>query len=317
MDIGSAGATEFNMDETVAAYMAANPELLSCQMGLIHSHNTMATFFSGTDLDTLRKEGMDRNCFVSLIVNNAGSYTAGITRKLTYVSPSANYEFFGEGKKETAISKTTEEIEWFHLQVIKETDDFSFPELSQRLEEIKKDKQQISFRQPSFSWKPGEIWWKDEKDAAKPVKKQNTATVDEKEWQRMINHTVNKLVTACPVMSNQKLDIRKWVANSMVAIYKQTFGPYTYEKDTNPNSPLQQWYDNYVDFILRTTADATLSQADYSQQIADIALDIVTILEDLPQNDYMKLLIDTLKDWYDIEEDTVNVNTIDYRKFDF
>ena len=42
----------------------------------------MATFFSGTDTDTLREEGNKRNHFVSLIVNNAGTYTAGITRKV-------------------------------------------------------------------------------------------------------------------------------------------------------------------------------------------------------------------------------------------
>ena len=40
---------------------------------------TKMTFFSGTDLNTLQEEGSDMNNFLSLIVNNAGQYTAAIT----------------------------------------------------------------------------------------------------------------------------------------------------------------------------------------------------------------------------------------------
>lgn len=36
MDIGSAAYTEFNMSPDVISYMAQNPELLDCKMGLIH-----------------------------------------------------------------------------------------------------------------------------------------------------------------------------------------------------------------------------------------------------------------------------------------
>lgn len=42
MDIGSATYTEFDMSPDVVAYMTSHPELLDCQMGLIHSHNNMA-----------------------------------------------------------------------------------------------------------------------------------------------------------------------------------------------------------------------------------------------------------------------------------
>ena len=61
MDIGTAAYTEFDMSPDVISYMADNPELLDCQMGLSHSHNNMATFFSGTDTATMKEEGMDRN----------------------------------------------------------------------------------------------------------------------------------------------------------------------------------------------------------------------------------------------------------------
>lgn len=322
MDVGSAGATEFNMDETVAGYLADNPELLSCQMGLIHSHNTMSTFFSGTDLNTLKEEGNSRNIFVSLIVNNEGTYTAGITRKVVSVCTTASYEFFGEGKKEIPSDKTIEEIEWFRLNIIKEENAFSFPELSERLTEIRKSKQQHSvksFPQDSTLYTMDDNPWEsfkknNKKDKKDKTEKQNKLKL-ETEWQEKISSTVNKLVTACPIMSNQKLDIRKWVASSMPQIYKKTFGTYVYGKELDLNSPLQQWFDNYVDYILRTVADDSLTQAEYNQEIADIALDVVTILEDLPQNDYLKLLIDVLKEWYDeVETDTKDSN---YLKFDF
>lgn len=42
MDIGSQAYTEFDMSPDVIAYMTNHPELLDCQMGLIHSHNHMA-----------------------------------------------------------------------------------------------------------------------------------------------------------------------------------------------------------------------------------------------------------------------------------
>ena len=83
MDIGSAGYTKFKDNADIISYRVEHPELLEPGVyeGLIHSHNTMSTFFSGTDTDTLGKEGDDVNHFLSLIVNNAGEYTARITRK--------------------------------------------------------------------------------------------------------------------------------------------------------------------------------------------------------------------------------------------
>ena len=36
MDIGSQAYTEFDMSPDVIAYMTDHPELLDCQMGLIH-----------------------------------------------------------------------------------------------------------------------------------------------------------------------------------------------------------------------------------------------------------------------------------------
>ena len=143
MDIGSATYTEFDMSPDVISYMAQNPELLDCKMGLIHSHNNMSTFFSGTDTATLREEGTDRNHFVSLIVNNAGKYTAAITRKVKYkCTRELSYETFG-GTVNIPGTETIEgeEIEYFNLDIVFEEEaDNQFNEVAERLKEIKEAK---------------------------------------------------------------------------------------------------------------------------------------------------------------------------------
>lgn len=42
MDIGTATYTEFDMSPDVMTYMTEHPELMECQMGLVHSHNNMS-----------------------------------------------------------------------------------------------------------------------------------------------------------------------------------------------------------------------------------------------------------------------------------
>ena len=105
----------------------------------------MSTFFSGTDTATLKEEGKDRNNFVSLIVNNAGSYTAAITRRIKSkrVMESVSYEFFGDGEKQDTKEYVSDadEIEWFYLKIEKEGENYSFPDMAARLEEIKQAKQ--------------------------------------------------------------------------------------------------------------------------------------------------------------------------------
>ena len=171
MDIGTAAYTEFDMSPDVISYMTDNPELLDCQMGLLHSHNNMSTFFSGTDTATLKEEGMDRNHFVSLIVNNEGTYTAAITRKVKAtktITENFSYPTFEDEAVEDTKTYTieSEEIEWFYLKIEFERSESSFQEgLKARLEEIKKAKaekaRQLPSKQPAYiggygNWKGGE-----------------------------------------------------------------------------------------------------------------------------------------------------------------
>ena len=144
-DVGEAAYTEFKNDVDLAGYMAAH-ELWDCYTGLMHSHDMMSTFFSGTDLNTLKEEGNDANHFVSLIVNNAGTYTAAVTRKVVYKSTGTSlvkYNTFDnvEVDDETLTFEKEETfIEYYPLEIIKEeVPETPKSELELRLEEVRKN----------------------------------------------------------------------------------------------------------------------------------------------------------------------------------
>lgn len=105
-DIGTSTYTEFETKPEVVTYMCDNG-LLDCYIGLLHSHNKMSTFFSGTDTDTLEAEGVSMPHFVSLIVNNNGDYTAAITSKITRLfrgTVDESMDTFGGGTESPTVS---------------------------------------------------------------------------------------------------------------------------------------------------------------------------------------------------------------------
>lgn len=328
MDIGTQAYTEFDMNPDVIAYMCENPELLDCQMGLIHSHNNMSTFFSGTDTATLKKEGRDRNNFVSLIVNNAGTYTAAITRRVKskQVKESVSYEFFGDGEKhdtEEYISDA-DEIEWFYLKIEKEGENYSFPDMDARLEEIRKQKKEkaekAKITAPVYTGKylnvvasqpvkagPANI--NKGKVEQKPVQKTLFDDVKENELpfeeegpaipygqvfvnQKTIESLVRQLITCSIIIPNEsKVDIDKWAKN-MPALYENRFG-----KGDAGMKKFQEWADPYTEFLTWNVEDEDLEAMGFDQtEIQSIcAHDLIEALTKLPENDYIKAYIDELE----------------------
>ena len=157
MDYGSATYTEFDSSPEICTYMIEN-NLLECQQALCHSHNVMCTNPSGTDLNTLVEEGSFRNNFLSLIVNNAGNYTAMLTRKvkhIPHVTEILEYEFFGEGTINLGTDEydavESYEIEYFFLDIEKPTVNISYTNLFDRINEISNNKViNISSKNESF-----------------------------------------------------------------------------------------------------------------------------------------------------------------------
>lgn len=145
-DIGSSTYTAYYTSPSLVSYMCEYPELLEEDvfMGLIHSHNTMPTFFSGTDTSTLQKEGYEKDNFVSLIVNNYRSYTAGITSKCTRNSTIKKLSMYKTFFNKIIEVETEEEvvvdvIEWYDLEVHM-FDDFGYEGLDECIKEIKAEK---------------------------------------------------------------------------------------------------------------------------------------------------------------------------------
>ena len=325
MDIGTQSYTEFDMNPDVIAYMCENPELLDCQMGLIHSHNNMSTFFSGTDTATLKEEGRDRNNFVSLIVNNAGSYTAAITRRIKskQVMESVSYEFFGDGEKHDTKEyvSSADEIEWFYLKIEKEGENYSFPDMAARLEEIKQAKAERAEKAQtpvyqggykpvianSYSTKAGPAnLVKKEADKPKVVQPTLFDNADDLPFEEgydipygqvsfdkvTLKSLVLQLITGSVIISNDsKIDITKW-AKSMPTLYEKRFGKGKVGMDN-----FKLWAETYAEYLTWYVTDEKLEELgfDETEICAICAHDMIEELTKLPENDYIKGYIDALQ----------------------
>ena len=325
MDIGTQAYTEFDMNPDVIAYMTEHSELLDCQLGLIHSHAGMQTFFSGTDTATLKEEGRDRNNFVSLIVNNAGSYTAAITRRIKskQVKESVSYEFFGDGEKHDTKEYVSDadEIEWFYLKIEKEGENYSFPDMAARLEEIKQAKAERAKKTQtpvyqggykpvianSYGTKvgPANLVKKgtNEPKVTQPTLFDNVDDLPFEEGYDIpygqaafdkvtLKSLVLQLITGSIIISNDsKIDITKW-AKSMPALYEKRFG-----KGEEGMKNFKMWADTYAEYLTWYVTDEKLEELgfDETEICAICAHDMIEELTKLPENDYIKGYIDALQ----------------------
>ena len=141
MDIGTSGYTEYDESPDIISYRIEK-DLLGMRMGLIHSHNNMPTFFSGTDTATLQQEALNHDHFVSLIVNNTRTYSAAITMIVnskfkSVITEEYKYNTFdGEPIEGVATEEKESEVTtilWTKLKVILEDEKPEDSELSSRM----------------------------------------------------------------------------------------------------------------------------------------------------------------------------------------
>lgn len=287
--------------------------------------DNIMTFFSGTDTATLEEEGRDRNNFVSLIVNNAGSYTAAITRRIKskQVKESVSYEFFGDGEKQDTKEYVSDadEIEWFYLKIEKEGENYSFPDMEARLEEIKQAKAEKAKKAqiPVYlsSYKPIDIsshganagsanLVKKEADKSKVVQGTFFDNVDDLSFDDSysipygqvtfdkvtLKSLVLQLITGSIIISNDsKIDIAKW-AKSMPVLYEKRFG-----KGKEGMENFKMWADTYTEYLTWYATDEKLEELgfDETEICAICAHDMIEELTKLPENDYIKGYIDALQ----------------------
>ena len=290
----------------------------------------MSTFFSQTDTATLKEEGRDRNNFVSLIVNNAGTYTAAITRRVKskQVKESVSYEFFGDGEKQDTKEyiSDADEIEWFYLKIEKEGENYSFPDMAARLEEIKQAKAEKAEKDKksytpiyqgsynpiianSYGIKVGSAN-PVEKEANKPKIVQPSLFNDEDNLlfddsyslpydqvsfdKDTIKSLVLQLITGSIIISNDsKIDIIKWT-KSMPALYEKRFG-----KGKEGMDNFKMWAETYTEYLTWYVTDNKLEELgfDKTEICAICAHDMIEKLTKLPENDYIKGYIDVLQNY--------------------
>lgn len=254
----------------------------------ITSHHQMSTQPSGTDLNTLKEEGNERNCFVSLIVNNAGKYYAAITRKVqtksevTVKKLGTSYEFFGEGSKDIALdnTKTTkviekEIIEYFDLEVERHEVSNSLAYLDDRFDEIieKKATERKKSNNSSNIAPTGTFFdWMHSKPAPKeqnlfsdiPNKEVTKELYEDKhifrqpvanDWwpdSKKIHTAVVHIIACNLIINTDKFDLKQWITKHMKNVYVKVFGESSvYECEHDTCGAFCEWRD----FIIQHTLD--------------------------------------------------------------
>lgn len=273
------------------------------------------TFFSGTDTATLREEGNDRNHFVSLIVNNAGTYTAAITRKLTekkVINSTFTYRTFDDVEKVgTKTTEVEEEVIVYNmLNIIKEgeiTEDFS--EVDERLEAIKKNKAKAVTKETSLSTTPYKlpfIYQGNSKEVSNVAKQASFFSEDfiESEPPRKVEMFTNsddliieasvvksivlQLITgSIAIADTSKIDPIKW-SSQMVKLFDKRF--------ENDMTLFDLWAETMVEFIVTNFVPSEFNTFE-DEYIYKLCQEVYAALDELPENKYIKSIQDALILW--------------------
>lgn len=296
-DIGSATYTEFDHNADIVSYQAMN-DLLDCYSGLIHSHNSFSTFFSGTDRNTLIEEGMDMPHFLSLIVNNAGVYTAKITRRVSLQTSKITYPTFGgESKSEEVETTVNEYLEAFPLEIDVQEDTSVRDEVAQRIKEIEAKK--VTARRtdpyPFIKMDAAPFKRKEEVPFAGNSNPQRTPTQStlfpaeetsfseaDGDWgnievpQELAQRLLTQLVTGSITTGySDKFDIEKWCSSVMEKAFLRRF--------PDPQD-LDNWLDLYTEFLTWYTIWEEVEDEDSDMVAKAVAAKLLSMCEQLPDN---------------------------------
>ena len=315
MDYGSATYTEFNKSAEICNYMIEH-DLLECQQGLMHSHDQMSTFFSGTDLGTLQEEGSDMNNFLSLIVNNAGQYTAAITRKvkhIPHVTETLEYEFFGDGTINLGTDEydavESYEIEYFFLDIEKPTINIGYTDLFDRINEIsnskviniasKKENTNNNFNLksnliiPSTVQEPileGKLPFEGLSKPKVEVDKEDFIDYDNVKFNNnQLNSITKQLLIGSPIFTPK--DLNEWV-QKMPTVFSKRFG-----EGQKGLENYRAFIGYFVEFLLSEAFDEDLAEEGYMEdyQMPICAYGILQKLHTFKTNSFIEVIKDELE----------------------
>ena len=267
----------------------------------------MQTFFSSTDLNTLEAEGKDRNHFVSLIVNNAGVYTAAITRKVT-IKRTANdvikYKTFEDNDvTETELKTETKEfIHYFNLNIKIEQSNIDNTFFN-RINEIKNKKNntyktyssldrtsdsrikelELPFEKPDYNFSINRQNIKEEEEDN--PKFEPLIDIDDS----VITSIVYQLLTGSIVITNKNnIDINKWV-KGMKSLFTKRFG-----KGEPGFKTFKVWPDSYIEFLCWFSLQDKYPNYESDILASEVAEKVIQKLEQFEKNEYIEEYINIL-----------------------
>ena len=282
----------------------------------------MATFFSGTDTNTLLAEGSDMNHFVSLIVNNAGKYTAGITRRAK-VKQTVNEEFsyptWGDERVRGNRTFTVEKecVQWFNLDIEIEgvSNDFE-EEMLARIKEIRASKvvsktpkylnqdyvdymksafqsrDMVSRAETANEVKAGPANMIERKEPVQPSLFPDEVLIDYEHLHvssEIVDWVVKQTITCSLIIPHDSnIDVEKW-AKSMDSLYSKRFEN---EKE------FEAFASNFVDYLISYTEDPeALNYLDETEMGAVLAYQVREKLSKLPRNKWLDIWMKMYDDY--------------------
>ena len=251
----------------------------------------MASYFSGTDRNTLIEQGMEMPHFLSLIVNNTGIYTAKITRRVSLQTSRTTYPTFGgESKSEETETTTNEYLEAFPLEIEIQADTSIRDEVVQRIKEIEAEKTTVRNLNPSPYIKREDMPFKREEEVPfaekfPPQKLPAQTTLFPSEDESQVNIEVPQelaqrlliqLVTGSITTGySNKFDIEKWCSSVMEKAFLRRF--------PDPVS-LEGWLDFYIEFLTWYTEWEEVEDMDSEVIAKAVATKLLGMCEQLPDN---------------------------------
>lgn len=290
----------------------------------------MATFFSGTDTATLKEEGRDRAHFVSLIVNNAGIYTAKITRRVVELLEGTLHQSYptwgGETKKLTSstVKEVSEFLEAYPMDITIIEDKSLENSVAARYAAIMEEKKKKTPSTPNgggsklgFQGYQGYKETKEKEKGKDQGESKGTepnlfSAIEEKIAckKEFLQEAVYQLVTGSVASTGKGQNApsaKDWVEKSMEAIFDRRFG-----QDINK---FKVWMQPYIEFIVYEN-DPTCFDFDVDGYTDDVlasivAQDLLTILKTFKTNKYLENIIVELETYvYIIEDDDDDNGTL-------
>lgn len=310
MDLGTSTYTEFEISPEVTAYIAGNVDtLFGCEMALIHSHHQMAAFFSGTDLSTLQSEGNDTNNFVSLIVNNAGTYSAAITRKVhvkTHYSYDADYTFFGSETRENVNYAPKEReydiIEYFMLDIEKPDIGNPYAYIDNRFADIlrKKEERKKYNDMGNINSVDGTL----DVTYFPVMGKPSIYNAKQPQQLKLFDSDINlkgtiqivfERIVLCSLLSSHTKNIREWVDKEMMNEYNKVFN--------NPSSEsFIQYAEWVIEWYIDNIQDEYNNEVDFYDIVEKLSDKFTEYLDVLNPNPYISAYINILNEYLDVEK---------------